>query len=371
MSDFAVRDLTKADIPALMVIVRENGFPERSQKGWEWAMFHSPEQGDVAPGLVAVKNGDIVAFMGAQVRWVHRGAEKRRVITGHTFISLAIGRGAGLRVLKRLLKHPSADALLTINNNAVSSPLLARVGLEPVLGDAGRFWCDWPLRPIRRLVGRGMSFLARSERFYRLFQAREWFDRSKAERWMVGGDGTCRQIYADHPEDIALIEQFAADYATENPDQFLPERTAEAYQWRMSDPDFPDRSLFLGAFEGGRLVSLMMATMCKPNSHEPWVAYLTEYASLLCADEGGQTAKLLAAVGAAAKHRGAAILRIRPSVAMPDSVRAQSGRHVMKSTDYDSSYISYRENGEVLRETFQPGPFDSDLIHALRGPTPK
>lgn len=357
------------DLPGFVALVRANGFPSRSVAGWQWAIYGAPDQADHPVGFVTERDGEIIAFVGMQIRRVTRGDELKLLAGGHNLITLPSGRGYGLRVLKCLLNYADADAVITTNNNALSSRLFPHVGGEAILGEEGRSWCDWTLRPVMRTVGRGMNLLARSDRVYRLFQKREWFGARLKRDWNVPTDRKdIRRMNPADPGDQKLIRLFEQAYRAQYPHRFLPSRSPENYQWRLSDPDFPNRSLMLGAFEGEKLVALAMVTMTKPNYHEPWMAYVTDYVSLPEAEASGLSGRLMKALAEAARHRGAALMRMQPYKSMPKSVRRDSGAHTIKPISYDYTFVKYSDTGDDLRAAFVPGPYDGDMFYALRSP---
>ncbi|MGH1420360.1 MAG: hypothetical protein ACRBEQ_00955 [Hyphomonas sp.] len=371
MSKTETRDFQRSDIPALMTLIRANGFPNRSVEGWTWALFDNPEQGDAAPGLISLKDGEICAFVGVQIRQYSGKAGLKRVAMGHTLMSSESGRGQGLLLARRVIKYRGVDAMQTNSSNPKSAPLLTRMGVTPAHPDEGRQYVDWIVRPGLHFLGRVMNFLARSERVYRAFTRVEMFGRKPKPADQVVRDANIKRLDFRDEADCAAFDRFSQALSSANVDVILPVRSANVYAWRLADPDLPRRTEMLAYFNDGRILAVIATTLTKPNAHEPWVSYVTDFASL--PDEAGADvqAGLINEARRQTRLRGASLMRFKPSLQLPKAVLQMCGRHVVKTEPHDYCFVNFAAGETDMQANFAASPYEGDLIFALRTPLPK
>lgn len=371
MSKFETRDFQRSDIPALMTLIRRNGFPSRSIEGWSWSLFDYPEQGDVAPGLISLKDGEICAFVGIQIRLYSGRSGTKRVAMGHTLMTNDAGRGRGLILARRVIKFPDVQASQTNSSNPKSAPLLTRMGVRPAHGADGRQYVDWIVRPRLHFMGRVMNYLARSDAMYRAFTRFELFGRKPKSPNKAVRDPNVKRIDFKDDSDRAAFDQFSQSLSAAYPDAFLPVRSAQVYAWRMADPDFPGRSEMLAYMKAGQIVAVMTTTLTKPNAHEPWVSYVTDFAYLPDEEDGDVLASLINEARRQTRLRGASLMRFKPSLHLPMGLLEKCGRHALKAEPHDYCFVNFAEGETDMQANFVSSPYEADLIFALRAPTPK
>ncbi len=371
MSKFETRDFRRSDIPALMSLIRRNGFPNRSIEGWTWALFDNPEQGDAAPGLISLRDGEICAFVGVQMRSYTGKGGAKRIAMGHTLMSNDAGRGRGLIMARRVVNYPGVDAIQTNSSNPKSAPLLTRMGVRPAHGEDGRQYVDWIVRPRLHFIGRVMNYLARSDAMYRAFTQVELFGRKPKSPGKPIGDPNVRRLDFEDSADRAAFDQFSQALTAARSAAFLPVRSAEVYAWRMADPDLPGRSEVLAFMRDRQIVAVMTTTLTKPNSHEPWISYVTDFAYLPDEADADILAGLINEARRQTRLRGASLMRFKPSLHLPRELLETCGRYALKAEPHDYCFVNFAEGETDIQANFVSSPYEADLIFALRVPTRK
>ena len=360
-----IRTVRPDDVGAIANLVKDAGFPNRSEAGWHWAIFENPEQGDLPPGLVAERNGRLASFIGLQARRFMADRETLTVISGHTFMSGPDGRGAGFALARRALQSHGGAAIYTLNNNAVAGDFHKRIGLEAWLGRDGRSSLEWPIHSMTLLDGRALTRAARSEPAY------DWLSKREIFRHVPGtlspylpGDGEVMSIDPSRPADARLIEDFGA--ATTYGRGAMPVRSAETYAYQMSDPDARGRIalLALGGVLG--LDGLMQVAITKPNAFQPAELQIIDLVMRPGVDPAIGVPKLVRAAHEIARKARLSRL-ILPYAARFEPVCFDgTGLRYERHADYDCAHALFTPEAQSLQQAWSPTGFEGDLFFALR-----
>ena len=362
-----IRTLQESDIPGIVRLVERAGFPARSTEGWRWAIFSNPEQGDIPPGLCAVKNGELISMIGLQARTFMIDGKPVKGASGHTFISSPEGRGAGFRVARRALAVPGIAMTYTLNNNALAGRFHKKIGLGAWLGQAGRERLEWPLRPLKMAAGLVPSRVARNEKAYDWLSAREWFKARRFDLAMYSGpSGDVRNLHPNAAEDAVMIDEFGL--AVANAEAAAPLRNAETYTYQMTDPDAPGRTALLGSISNGVIQGLAQIVLTKPNAFEPVETVFSDLVLHPAADRPVVLANLISAARSVSRKAGAARLRLPLSCRFSQDDLANAPRALHRVCSYDTAHAHFTENANELERRWRPTGYESDFFFALRIP---
>lgn len=359
------RELVPEDIPGIVRLVRETGFPERSEKGWHWALFENPEQGDLPAGYAAEKDGQLVAMIGLQARKFHYGKSEVAAASGHTFISNAKGRGAGFALAKRALDPTKYAAIYSLNNNELAGRFHKRVGLEAWLGSSARKRMEWPVHSMTMAAGLVLSRLGRSEKMYQRLSAIEWFQAGARDVPKSAKPfGNVIGLDPANAHDADLIDAFDARIALAH--HVSPVRKASTYAYQMSDPDAPRRSGLFGLVTEDGLEGLMQVIITKPNAFEPAELQIIDLDHL----PGRDGARIVPLLINAARHVASKLRLSR--VRLPYSDRFEpicfegTGARFERRASYDTAHGRFAKGVEQLRNHWVPTGFEGDFYFALR-----
>ncbi|WP_300376088.1 hypothetical protein [Henriciella sp.] len=361
----AIRQIVPEDIPAIARLVEDAGFPVRSEAGWRWVLFGNPQQNDVPPGLVAERGGRLVAMIGLQARDFVADGTPIQAVCGHTFISGKEGRGAGFALARRALKLHGSTAIYSLNNNAIAGTFHKKIGLEAWLGAPGRVRMEWPVQPLSMVTGQILTCLARRESIYDWLSERELF----ASVSVLPNDipGAADGIIRLHPEQDAharLIDEFGKAVSTAS--MAAPARTAAVYDWQMSDPDAPGRSILLGLIDNSMIDGLIQLVVTKPNSFEPPELEISDMVVRPGLDPVAIVPRLVRTARKLAHRARLARVRLPFSARFEDICFRQTGVRVKRRYAYDPSHASFSDKSDPLATSWVPTGMEGDMFFALR-----
>lgn len=361
-----IRTIIPGDLPGVMDLVAKVDFPWRSHAGWHWALFENPQQGDIPAGFVAVNEGRVVAMVGLQARDFVLNNEPIRTATGHTFIAGPEGRGSGARLAKRAITYPGLAAVYSLNNNATSAGLYKKLGMKAWLGDGARNRIEWPVRPAAMGTGLAFSRMARSNRIYDALSAREWFAVKQmpladhARELLQAGDWLDPSA-TDHAREI---NSFDADLRASRP--ALPVRSAAFYDYLLSDPDAPGRSVLLATREGPKIAGLMLVILSKPNAFEPAGLDIIDLELAPGVPHAATVAQLIRSARKIARAAGAARLRLPFSDRFSAPDLKGTGLRLHRRFSYDPAHASFAYQEGAFARNWVPTGYEGDFHFALR-----
>ncbi|AZU03732.1 hypothetical protein X907_1194 [Glycocaulis alkaliphilus] len=345
----AIREVRQDDLPAIVRLVNSCGFPARSAEGWRWVLFGNPQQGEIPPGWVFERAGGVSGFLGNFINTYRRGGSSIRIATGHTVITDQVrGRQSGLKLIRHGIAQPGVDAFLTLNNNALSAPLLPRVGALPWLGPSGREWVEWILRP-SRAVRALLPPAGPAERF----------DCHPGFAFNVEGRrGGIVFVSLDDVGDDELAAITADDVLARQIDSV-------SLRYRLSDPDRRGGMSYVIARSGGRALALAALLLTKPSPERLDHAEIVDWAG--SGSEAGIRAQraLLCHLVEIARRAGASKLRLHFPSSVSAAVLRAAGPYLRRSHGHDPCHGHIR-NGALAG--WQPGPGDADYFFAYRIP---
>lgn len=350
MTASAIREVTQADLPDIVRLATSCGFPARTTEGWRWVLFGNPQQGAIAPGWVHEGPDGITGFLGNFVNRYRCGPAQYVVATGHTVVTdrSVKGQQAGIRLIRHGVAQPHVDAFVTLNNNALSAPLLPRVGARPWLGHQGREWVEWILRPSRVLRAL-LPAAGPAERFdcHRGF--------SFAVEARRGGIT------------FATLESVCDDELEAITPEGVPVRQIDvaSLRYRLADPDRRAGSSYVVARMGGRALALASILLTKPSPERLDHAEIADWVASPCA--GGVKAQkaLLRHLAVIARRAGASRLRLHFPSIVPAGVLQAAGPHLRRRHRHDPCHALVRNDALA---SWQPGPGDADYFFAFRIP---
>lgn len=345
-----IRRATLDDLPGISRLVRACGFPERSLAGWKWAIFDNPDQGNIAPGWVCEHDGRMAGFLGNFVNRYARDGECFTFATGHTVVTDPAFKRchAGARLIRHGLSQPDIDAYVTLNNNALSAPLLRRVGARPWLGRAGREWAEWILRPDRAVRA--------------LLPCRQDTERFDCP------PGFAFRVEAER-DGIRFVPLEALSGAplpvSDSPGAWSRLITMESLRYRQSDPDRAGGMAYVAALQGERVMALAALALTKPSPERLDHAEIVDWAGLSCPQGIHAQASLLRHLVRVARRSGASRLRLHFPAHLPEGVLRAGGVHLRRRHGHDPCHIHARRDD---LPDWRPGPGDADYFFAFRIP---
>jgi len=355
-----IRPVSPDDIPAITRIVRDCGFPERSEAGWHWVLFENPDQDGIPSGWVCERDGTIVAFVGNFASRYRIGERMLRAAIGHTLVTdLSAGRQAGITLARHGLRQSGVDVYSTLNNNGVSARILPRIGAAPWLGEAGRVWLEWPTAPLR------IAATQLQKRLHRPAPDRERFDRA----FDLGLD------VADRPAPRVTVEPL--DRLDDVDLARLSGRLAETGQavrlfdrerldYRRRDPDRAGGLDYLLARIGGVPALLAGTLLTKPSADGLEHVEIVDWLGV--DDEDGIAAQIAVLRHILSRARRARVAKVRMHFprAVPEAVTQAGGWCLTRELDYDPCHVQFRDN--AMRQAWTPRPGDTDYFFASRTP---
>lgn len=335
------------------------GFPARSVAGWHWALFENPEQGDEPVGYVVLKDGRGEGFMCTQRRVYKSRTATHDMVVAHTLITLQNAPGTGMRLVRHLLKSHGADAVNTLNNNALSAPIYPRLGTIAWRGEAGRYFLERPIRWSALLRSRVYNSLASAG--MRPLVAK-WEHLQRGVRPLPEEFNTSGFSVLD-PEDRQTAEQIDRfNAAVQDGDLLQPNRASEIWRYRLGDPDYHDAMRLLGCVRDGELVALLAVSLAKDDPFSATTLEIEDMISL--SPEAVSETMMLGVASEIARKVGAA--RVRCRIISPELTKTPPSGWLLRQRYYDSAHMLSRV--EDLPGTWQAGPFDSDFFFATRRP---
>lgn len=345
-----IRVVRPDDLPEIVRLVSACGFPRRTVQGWHWVLFENPHQGRIDPGWVYERDGSLKGFLGNFVNRYQRAGGRYVIATGHTVVtdpSLKTER-AGLKLIRHGLAQPDVDAFVTLNNNALSAPLLPRLGAPALLGKRGREWAEWIFRPDR--VVRSMLSGGRD---------RERFDCASDFRFQL--DGQSRDVAFLSPE--AVTDQQLEAFVHQGP--HVREISAEVLRYRTSDPDRAGGMNYVVAATRGDVFAVAALLLTKPSPERLDHAEIVDWAARDC-DRGRRVqAELVRHLARAARRAGASKMRLHFPSRLPPSALAAAGPYLRRHHGHDPCHMQVR-NPDL--HGWMPGPGDADYFFAYRIP---
>ncbi|MEM5516607.1 hypothetical protein WNY37_06575 [Henriciella sp. AS95] len=359
------RELVAGDIPAIVKLARESGFPARSEAGWHWALFENPEQADLPVGYVAEQDDEIVAMLGTQARGFHFGARRIFAASGHTFISSKNGKGAGFALAKRALNNTDFAAIYTLNNNEIAGRFHKKVGLKAWLGNRGRTRLEWPVKPVSMALGTALSRLARDEKMYaRLSESEKYSGSARAISRLKHMPDHVVYLDPHIQADASRISAFDERLSRARP--AAPVRSPEVFSYQHRDPDAPGRSALLGLLDGDHIECLMQVVITKPNAYEPAELYISDLEVLPGRDGVRVIPPLIRAAKYIARQHGLARLRLPFADRFEALCFNQTGVRFYRQHKYDCAHGRFTKGVEQLEKHWVPTGFEGDYFFALR-----
>lgn len=369
----SIRWLRPTDLPQVVQLVREGGFPPRSEAGWHWALFGNPQQGDQAPGLVAERDGRVVSMIGLQVRRFMVKGQPRELLSGHTFLSAADGRGAGFSLARAVLALEGYDAIYSLNNNAAAGKFHKRMGLSAWLGSAARIRMEWPVHSVTMAAGLALSRLSRLERSYEILSRREWFagGASRLDRYHPSGNGVV-QLDPETAADARLIDEFGTVITRLH--TAAPVRSANLYAYQAGDPDAPGRTVLFGLQGRDGLDGLAQVMLTKPNAFEPAELVLTDLEVRPGRDGVRIVPALIREVKALARQKRLSRVRLPYAHRFDPVCFHGTGLRFPREAGHDPAHAIFADPAGQLATDWVPTGFEGDYFFALRTahpPAPK
>ena len=363
----SIRAVRPGDVNAIAKLVKGAGFPVRSAEGWHWALFENPEQGGLAPGLVAERRNTLVAMIGLQARRFHVNGRLQTAICGHTFISGPDGRGAGFALARRALQTHGGSAIYTLNNNAIAGDFHKRIGLEAWLGPHGRERIEWPIHSMTMAAGRMMTRLARDEAIRDWLVRREFFGGAprRLER-ALPARGKILPLDPLRRGDGDLIEEF--NMAAHMGSRAVPDRSADVYAYQMSDPDAPGRIALLGLEGKDGLDGLIQLAITKPNSFEPAELEIIDLTVRPGIDPAIVLPPMINAAKTVARNARLSRLKLPFSNRFEDVCYSGTGLRFVRKSQHDPAHAAFGPDCTGLQTDWSPSGFEGDLFFALRIP---
>lgn len=336
------------------------GFPERSAKGWEWALFDYPEQGNEPAGYVDLQDGKVCAFLGTQRRVLRRNGGSVSMLAGHTMITDLKAPSIGLKLMRHVIKHHQTDAISTLNNNALAAPLFPRVGMMPWLGKNAQYIAecriDWPALVASSILRKALKHQSRDA----FDNRREYFTRQNRKRTIPD---TLNGLTRLNPETRDHAEQIDAfNTAMQNGEQYQSNRSAAIWQYRLSDPDFPASTMLYGSFEDGQLKAMLALSITKDNKLSPATLEIED----LAIQPGAQIelADMLKAAKCLARRFGLARARLHFMRGVTEPGLFKHKGWVLRHKCFACCHAVSRD--ETFLKNWAVGPMDGDFFFALR-----
>ncbi|MFC4724221.1 hypothetical protein AB6B38_06170 [Glycocaulis abyssi] len=350
MAAVTIRQVHEADLPAIVPLVDSCGFPARSLEGWRWVLFGNPQQGDIAPGWVAESGGRVSGFLGNFVNRYRCGTESYVIATGHTVVTdrAQTGRLAGLKLIRHGLAQPDVDAFVTLNNNALSAPLLARVGAKAWLGQRGREWAEWVFRP-DRIVLAALPGRENTERFD--CGAGFAFDISGRR-----GDAVFEPLDTVSDEELAALAPAG---------HMSREISQVSLRYRAADPDRRGGMEYVVARLEGRALAVAALLLTKAAPGRLDHAEVVDWAASPCADGVRAQSALLRHLVSVSRRAGASRMRLHFPAHLPEGVLKGVRPHLRRVHSHDPCHTKTRHAGLT---SWRPGPGDADYFFAFRIP---
>ncbi|WP_084397825.1 GNAT family N-acetyltransferase [Henriciella aquimarina] len=360
-----IRTLKPEDMKGLMSLVAEAGFPARSAEGWRWALFGNPDQGEIAPGLVAERDRRMLAVIGLQTRSFMVNGKPERAINGHTFIASHDGRGAGFALARRALATEGISAVYSLNNNAMAGRLHKKLGLTAWLGQGGRARLEWPVHSVTMAAGVALTRAARKEAIYDWFARREWFARAprSLERFLPASGPVCA-LHPDEASDAERLNEF--NETASHAHRAAPVRRADVYAWQMADPDAPGRIALLGLPGRNGLDGLMQLAITKPNTFEPADLEIIDLDVRPGADQARVVPELIKAALAVTRRARLSRLRLPFSDRFEPICFQGTGLRFTRMQSHDIAHAAFADPDGTLARYWVPTGFEGDLFFALR-----
>ena len=336
------------------------GFPERSAKGWEWALFDYPEQGVDPAGYVDLRDGKVCAFLGTQKRILRRNGGSVSMLAGHTMITDLKAPSIGLKMMRHAIKHHQTDAISTLNNNALASPLFPRVGMMPWLGKNAQYIAeyriDWPALVTSSILRKTLKHQSREA----FDKRREYFTRYKRKLTIPD---TLNGLTRLSPETRDHAEQIDAfNTAMQSGEQYQSNRSAAIWQYRLRDPDFPASMMLFGSFEKNKLQAMLALSIAKESKLSPATLEIEDVAMLPGAEI--DFASLLKAAEIFARKSRLARVRLRYTRGVTEPGLFRQKGWVLRYKNYACCHAQSRN--PAFLENWAVGPMDGDFFFALR-----
>ena len=336
------------------------GFPERSAKGWEWALFDYPEQGDDPAGYVDLRDGKVCAFLGTQKRVLRRNGGSISMRVGHTMITDLKARSIGLKMMQYGIEHQKTYAMSTLNNNALSAPLYPKIGMTPWLGERAQNIAECPIDWVALGASSILRRALKKENRKTFDKRREYF--SRKNRKLVIPD-TLNGLTRLSPETRDHAEQIDAfNTAMQSGEQYQSNRSAAIWQYRLRDPDFPASTMLYGSFKKNQLQAMLAFSIAKESKLSPATLEIEDVAMLPSAEI--DFASLLKAAEIFARKSRLARVRLRYTRGVTEPGLFRQKGWVLRYKNYACCHAQSCK--PAFLENWAVGPMDGDFFFALR-----
>lgn len=355
-----IRPVRPDDIPAITRIVRDCGFPERSEAGWHWVLFENPDQDGIPSGWVCERDGVVVGLIGNFASRYRIGERTLRAAIGHTLVTdLSAGRQAGITLARHGLRQTGVDVYSTLNNNGLSARILPRIGAAPWLGEAGRVWLEWPTAPLRIALTRLQKALHRlppdRERFSRVF-----------ELGLDTADRPAPRVTVEPLDKVDDVDLARLSGRLAETGQAVRVFDRERLDYRRRDPDRAGGFDYLLARIDGVPALLAGTLLTKPSADGLEHVEIVDWLGV--DDEDGIAAQIavLRHILSCARRAGVAKVRLHFPRAVPEAVTKAGGWCLTRQLDYDPCHVQFRD--DAMRQAWTPRPGDADYFFAYRTP---
>lgn len=359
-----IRPVTPADIPDIARLTVERGFPPRSEAGWEWVLFHNPEQAHSPSGYVIEVDGRVVAFLGGMGHRLHGTGTDGFVVAAHTFVSDLSSPGHGPRLIRHGFKNTVFDATYTLHNNALSAIIYKRFGLAAVWQASGRQYLKKRLHWSCIFMSVVLRRCSRVKKIGNALNNREWLSK-RSRKGPTPLIKAVRQLDPFDEKDAEAIDAF--DQTLAESGRLIGARSAHIWQYRLSDPDRSVPTHLYGVFDDKGIAAMMATSVSKDDP----LSVVTLDIEDLVFREGCEKhlETLLRQSKKCARHARAARIMWRVLPPNLDLATADYLGFKARPRRYDSCHFGGAPDWNPL--DWELSPYDGDFWFALRRPPTK
>ena len=356
-----IRPVTRADIPGLARLTVERGFPERSEAGWDWVLFHNPEQAHSPAGYVVEKDGEIAAFIGGSGHRLHGTGTSGFVVIAHTFVADPSRAGYAPRLIRHGVQNGDFDASYTLHNNALSAPIYKRFGSEAVWQASGRQYLKKRRHWISILLSAGLRRLARIKTVKTALTKREWFSK-RPRKGPSPLAANVQQLDPFSRDDAEAID--ALDRALAASGKIIGSRAAHIWRYRLSDPDRAIPTELFAIYDEEGIAALLATSISKDDELSVMTLDIEDLVFRPGCEQHLET--LLHQAKKCARHARAARIMWRVLPPNLDMATAEYLGFKLRPRSYDSCHFRGLADWNPLN--WELSPFDGDFWFALRRP---
>lgn len=346
-----VRPVETRDLDGINTLLATAGRLKRTRRGFDWLLRDNPGQNGAPAGwVVEDREGRIAAFIGNFVQRAWLSGRSCLTASSHSFIAAQGQPARALRLVRPFVNQDDAALLNGLMFDPVSARIFETLGY-PSLPETGNLRIAWPIGsstisdPLRSAARQVLAALLPEMR----------------PPVPAVGDAI-----AASGEDL---EQIVAPYASQRLADFdaelrsgprlFAERSPEALQWRLSDPDAIIPPILLAYPTSGAVRGIALFRFRRPGRRSPLCLDVVDLVTLDPRDRAAATALLRGGLKIA-EEGGALQMRLdlvtAPLLTLIGPLLDGAGK-----TASDSSHAFYRFNidlPEPVTKHWQPLPFD-------------